>query len=39
MTAGTPPFADRVARLGTETAFAVGAECAAWAARGNKVYT
>ena len=38
MTAGTPPFADRVARLGTETAFAVGAECAAWAARGNKVY-
>ena len=38
MTAGTPPFAERVARLGTETAFAVGAECAAWAAQGNKVY-
>jgi aspartate/methionine/tyrosine aminotransferase len=38
MTAGTPPFAERVARLGTETAFAVGAECAAWAAKGNKVY-
>jgi aspartate/methionine/tyrosine aminotransferase len=38
MTAATPPFAERVARLGTETAFAVGAECAAWAAKGNKVY-
>jgi aspartate/methionine/tyrosine aminotransferase len=38
MTAGTLPFADRVARLGTETAFAVGAECAAWAAKGNEVY-
>lgn len=38
MTAGTMPFAERVARLGTETAFAVGAECAAWAAKGNKVY-
>lgn len=38
MTAGTPPFADRVARLGTETAFAVGAECAAWAAKGHQVY-
>ena len=38
MTAGTPPFAERISRLGTETAFAVGAECAAWAAKGNKVY-
>jgi aspartate/methionine/tyrosine aminotransferase len=38
MTAGTLPFAERVARLGTETAFAVGAECAAWAAKGHKVY-
>ena len=38
MTVGTLPFAERVARLGTETAFAVGAECAAWAAKGNKVY-
>jgi aspartate/methionine/tyrosine aminotransferase len=37
-TSGTVPFAERVARLGTETAFAVGAECAAWAAKGNKVY-
>ncbi len=37
-TSGTLPFADRVARLGTETAFAVSAECAAWAAEGNKVY-
>ncbi len=37
-TGGTLPFADRVARLGTETAFAVSAECAAWAAKGNKVY-
>jgi aspartate/methionine/tyrosine aminotransferase len=31
-------FADRIARLGTETAFAVSAEAAAWAARGNVVY-
>ncbi len=31
-------FADRIARLGTETAFAVSAEAAAFAARGNKVY-
>jgi aspartate/methionine/tyrosine aminotransferase len=31
-------FADRVARLGTETAFAVSAEAAAFAAQGNKVY-
>jgi aspartate/methionine/tyrosine aminotransferase len=38
MTVGTPPFAARISRLGTETAFAVGAECAAWAAKGNKVY-
>ena len=37
-TTGTLPFADRVGRLGTETAFAVSAECAAWAAKGNKVY-
>jgi aspartate/methionine/tyrosine aminotransferase len=32
------PFAERVAHLGTETAFAVSAECAAWAAKGNTVY-
>jgi aspartate aminotransferase len=31
-------FADRIARLGTETAFAVSAEAAAFAAQGNKVY-
>ncbi|HDZ20502.1 MAG TPA: aminotransferase class I/II-fold pyridoxal phosphate-dependent enzyme [Aurantimonas coralicida] len=31
-------IADRVARLGTETAFAVSAEAAAFAARGNKIY-
>jgi aspartate/methionine/tyrosine aminotransferase len=31
-------FADRIARLGTETAFAVSAEAAAFAARGNTVY-
>jgi aspartate/methionine/tyrosine aminotransferase len=31
-------IADRVDRLGTETAFAVSAEAAAFAAQGNKVY-
>jgi aspartate/methionine/tyrosine aminotransferase len=31
-------FAERVSRLGTETAFAVSAEAAAYAAAGNKVY-
>ncbi|MBW1672862.1 MAG: aminotransferase class I/II-fold pyridoxal phosphate-dependent enzyme [Deltaproteobacteria bacterium] len=31
-------IAERVARLGTETAFAVSAEAAAFAAKGNKVY-
>jgi aspartate/methionine/tyrosine aminotransferase len=31
-------LADRVARLGTETAFAVSAEAAAYAAAGHKVY-
>ncbi|MCG8400386.1 MAG: aspartate aminotransferase, partial [Firmicutes bacterium] len=31
-------LADRLARLGTETAFAVSAEAAAFAAQGNKVY-
>jgi aspartate/methionine/tyrosine aminotransferase len=31
-------FADRIARLGTETAFAVSAEAAAFGAKGNKVY-
>jgi aspartate/methionine/tyrosine aminotransferase len=37
-TTGTLPFAERVERLGTETAFAVSAECSAWAAQGNTVY-
>jgi len=31
-------IADRVSRLGTETAFAVSAEAAAFASGGNKVY-
>jgi len=31
-------FAQRYGRLGTETAFAVGADAAAWAAQGNSVY-
>ncbi|MFH2084171.1 MAG: aminotransferase class I/II-fold pyridoxal phosphate-dependent enzyme [Candidatus Omnitrophota bacterium] len=31
-------LAGRIKNLGTETAFAVGAEAAAWAAKGNKVY-
>jgi aspartate/methionine/tyrosine aminotransferase len=31
-------FAQRLQRLGTETAFLVGAEAAEWAAQGNKVY-
>ncbi|HSP43220.1 MAG TPA: pyridoxal phosphate-dependent aminotransferase, partial [Luteolibacter sp.] len=31
-------IADRIARLGTETAFAVSAEAAAFAAKGNHVY-
>ena len=37
-TSGTLPIADRVERLGTETAFAVSAECAAWAGKGNAVF-
>ena len=31
-------FSKRFGRLGTETAFAVGADAAAWASRGNTVY-
>ncbi|MCF7803268.1 MAG: aminotransferase class I/II-fold pyridoxal phosphate-dependent enzyme [Candidatus Marinimicrobia bacterium] len=31
-------FAQRMARIGTETAFAVGAQAGEWAAKGNKVY-
>ena len=37
-TSGTLPIAERVDRLGTETAFAVSAECSAWAAKGHDVY-
>ena len=32
------PFAERMKRLGTETAFAVSQEARDWAAKGNKVY-
>jgi len=32
------PLTNRFERLGTETAFKVGADAAAWAAQGNKVY-
>ena len=35
---GEPRVAKRIARLGTETAFAVSAEAAAFAAEGNEVY-
>ncbi|RPI74568.1 MAG: aminotransferase class I/II-fold pyridoxal phosphate-dependent enzyme [Desulfobacteraceae bacterium] len=31
-------IAERIARLGTETAFAVSAEAAAWGAKGHKIY-
>ncbi|NQV30819.1 MAG: aminotransferase class I/II-fold pyridoxal phosphate-dependent enzyme [Candidatus Marinimicrobia bacterium] len=31
-------FTSRYGRLGTETAFAVGADAAAWSAKGNKVF-
>ncbi len=36
--AAAPRIAERIARLGTETAFAVSAEAAAFAAAGNHVY-
>ncbi len=32
------PIAERISRLGTETAFAVGAEAGEWASKGNTVY-
>lgn len=32
------PLADRIKRLGTETAFAVSLEASQWAAKGHKVY-
>lgn len=34
----TTPMAERINRLGTETAFAVSAEAREWAAKGNRVY-
>jgi aspartate/methionine/tyrosine aminotransferase len=34
----TIPVAERMSRLGTETAFAVSLEASQWAAKGNKVY-
>ncbi|MGZ4198826.1 MAG: pyridoxal phosphate-dependent aminotransferase [Thermoleophilia bacterium] len=36
--AAAPRIAERIARLGTETAFAVSAEAAAFGAAGNRVY-
>jgi aspartate/methionine/tyrosine aminotransferase len=36
---GKMKIAERIARLGTETAFAVSAEAAAFASQGNKVYS
>ena len=38
MTQMTMKLADRVARLGTETAFAVSAEATAFAQKGNEVF-
>ena len=38
MTVTSPPVAARIARLGTETAFAVSAEAAVWQAQGHTVY-
>lgn len=35
---GTTPMAERISHLGTETAFAVSAEAAAWKGLGNTVY-
>jgi aspartate/methionine/tyrosine aminotransferase len=35
---GTSPLAERISRLGTETAFAVSAEAGAWKALGHTVY-
>jgi len=37
-TPGTSPVAERISRLGTETAFAVSAEAGAWKALGHTVY-
>ena len=38
MTASPLPIAERISRLGTETAFAVSAEAAVWQAQGHTVY-
>jgi aspartate/methionine/tyrosine aminotransferase len=38
VTITSPPLAERLSRLGTETAFAVSAEAAAWQAEGHTVY-
>ena len=38
MTALAPPIAERIDRLGTETAFAVSAEAAVWQGEGHTVY-
>lgn len=38
MTVSSIAFADRIGKLGTETAFAVSAEAAEWKAAGNTVY-
>ncbi|HEX5642746.1 MAG TPA: aminotransferase class I/II-fold pyridoxal phosphate-dependent enzyme [Thermoleophilia bacterium] len=38
MSAPTSPVAERISRLGTETAFAVSAEAGAWKALGHTVY-
>ena len=32
------PFAERISRLGTETAFAVSLAAAAWGAQGHRIY-
>jgi len=38
VTASAPPIAERIGRLGTETAFAVSAEAAVWQGEGHTVY-
>ncbi len=38
MTASAPPIAERIGRLGTETAFAVSAGAAVWQGKGHTVY-
>ena len=38
MTISAPPIAERISRLGTETAFAVSAEANEWKSQGHTVY-